>query len=72
MKNIQIERNLFAKIYKYFFEAPYPDNSDADEIRAGLEKKMNALIARECYNDMIKATGEEKEKALKEYLSYKK
>lgn len=45
------------------------DDSNVDEIRVGLEKKLDAMVLRELYGKSKTApTEEEREKARQEYL----
>ena len=45
------------------------DDSNVDEIRIGLEKKLSAMVLRELYGKSKTAlTEEEREKARQEYL----
>ena len=66
MKQIQIPQELFVLLIHYhLMEA----DSYGDEIRAGLEKKLDALVLRELYGKSKTAlTEEEREKARQEYL----
>lgn len=66
MKNIQIPYDLFVSLLKYHL---MDDNSLEDEIRRGLEEKMDAIVRRELYEQYKTApTKEEREKARKLYL----
>ena len=66
MKNIMISAELFGKILKYHL---LDDEQEADDIKKGLEKKLDAMINREVYSKYKTApTEEEKEKARREYL----
>ena len=66
MKQVQIPQELFVQlIYYHLME----DDSYIDEIRIGLEKKLDALVLRELYGKSKTAlTEEEREKARQEYL----
>ena len=66
MKQVQIPQKLFVQlIYYHLME----DDSYIDEIRIGLEKKLDALVLRELYGKSKTAlTEEEREKARQEYL----
>ena len=69
MKNIMISAELFGKILKYHL---LDDEQEADDIKKGLEKKLDAMINREVYSKYKTApTEEEKEKARQEYLDRK-
>ena len=66
MKQVQIPQELFVQlIYYHLME----DDSYVDEIKIGLEKKLDALVLRELYGKSKTApTEEEREKARQEYL----
>ena len=66
MKQVQIPQELFVQlIYYHLME----DDSHIDEIKIGLEKKLDALVLRELYGKSKTAlTEEEREKARQEYL----
>lgn len=66
MKQVQIPQELFVQlIYYHLME----DDSYIDEIKIGLEKKLDALVLRELYGKSKTApTEEEREKAQQEYL----
>ena len=66
MKQVQIPQKLFAQLIHYHL---MEDDSHEDEIRIGLEKKLDALVLRELYGKSKTAlTEEEREKARQEYL----
>ena len=66
MKTVQIPYELF--VYLLLYHLNGADNLE-DEIRKGLEKKMDAMLNRELYSQYKSApTEEEREKARKEYL----
>ncbi len=66
MKNVQISYELFAALIRYHL---VEDDSCADEIRRGLEKKLDSMVRHELYAKYKTApTEEEREKARKEYL----
>ena len=66
MKQIQIPQELFVQLIRYHL---MEDGSRVDEIRIGLEKKLDALVLRELYGKSKTAlTEEEREKARQEYL----
>ena len=66
MKQVQIPQELFVLLIHYhLMEA----DSHVDEIRMGLEKKLDAVVLRELYEKSKTApTEEEREKARQEYL----
>ena len=65
MKNVMIPEELFGKIIKYHLQ-------EADDIRKGLEKKLDAMVNREAYSKFKTApTEEEREKFRQEYLDRK-
>ena len=66
MKNVQIPYDLFMALLPYHL---VEDGSCADEIRRGLEKKLDSMVRHELYAKYKTApTEEEREKARKEYL----
>ena len=66
MKQVQIPQELFVQLIRYHL---MEDDSHEDEIRIGLEKKLDALVLRELYGKSKTApTEEEREKAWQEYL----
>ena len=66
MKQVQIPQELFVLLLHYHL---MEDDSHEDEIRIGLEKKLDALVLRELYGKSKTAlTEEEREKARQEYL----
>lgn len=66
MKQVQIPQELFVQLIRYHL---MEDDSHEDEIRIGLEKKLDALVLRELYGKSKTApTKEEREKARQEYL----
>ena len=75
MANIQIPEELFLLFYKYHcLELPEVDQEQLQqEIRKGLEAKMNAIISRQIYSDSKNpaATQEQRERARQEYLERK-
>lgn len=67
MKNVQISEELFIAIIRYFM---LEQGELLPQIKQGLEKKLDAMVMRELYiKYKIVPTGEEKEKARKEYLN---
>lgn len=66
MKQVQIPQELFVLLICYHL---MKDDSNVDEIRRGLEKKLDAMVLRELYGKSKTApTEEEREKARQEYL----
>ena len=66
MKQVQIPQELFVLLIHYHL---MEDDSHVDEIRIGLEKKLDAMVLRELYGKSKTAlTEEEREKARQEYL----
>ena len=66
MKQVQIPQELFVLLIHYHL---MEDNSNVDEIRIGLEKRLSAMVLRELYGKSKTAlTEEEREKARQEYL----
>ena len=66
MKQVQIPQELFVQLIHYHL---MEDDSYMDEIKIGLEKKLDALVLRELYGKSKTAlTEEEREKARQEYL----
>ena len=69
MKNVMIPEKLFGKIIKYHL---LDQEQEADDIRKGLEKKLDAMVNREVYSKSKTApTEEEREKFRQEYLDRK-
>ena len=66
MKNVQIPYDLFVALVEYHLG--YDDEYE-DEIRQGLEQKLDSLVRHELYAKYKTApTQEEREKARQEYL----
>lgn len=66
MKNVQIPQELFMKLLRYHL---IEDFSCEDDIKKGLEQKMDAMVERELYTKSKTAPSDEKrEKARQEYL----
>lgn len=66
MKSVQISQELFMKLLRYHL---IEDFSCEDDIKKGLEQKMNAMIERELYTkSKTTPSEEEREKARQEYL----
>lgn len=64
-----IPEELFGKIIKYHL---LDQEQGADDIRKGLEKKLDAMVNREVYSKSKTApTKEEREKFRQEYLDRK-
>lgn len=69
MKSVQIPQELFIQLVKYHL---CDDDLWEDEIKAGLEQKMENIINRMTYTDYKTApTEEEREKARQKYLDRK-
>ena len=66
MKHVQIPQELFVQLIHYHL---LEDDSYIDEIKIGLEKKLDAMALRELYGKVKTALTEaEREKARQEYL----
>ena len=66
MKNVQIPQELFMKLLRYHL---LDDDSCTEDVKKGLELKMNTMVERELYTKSKTApTEEEREKARQEYL----
>ena len=66
MKQVQIPQELFVQLIHYHL---MEDDSNVEEIRVSLEKKLDAMVLRELYGKSKTAlTEEEREKARQEYL----
>ena len=66
MKNVQIPYELFFQLMKYHL---MEDESCEEDIRRGVEKKLDALVMHELYTkSKMAVTEEEREKSRKEYL----
>ena len=66
MKQVQIPQELFVQLIHYHL---MEDDSNANEIRIGLEKKLDAMVLHELYGKSKTApTADEREKARQEYL----
>ena len=66
MKNVQIPYELFVSLLRYHL---MEDDVCLNEIRQGLEQKMDSLVRHELYVKYKTApTQEEREKARQEYL----
>ena len=66
MKNVQIPYELFMMLPRYHL---VEDDTCLEEIRQGLEKKLDSLVQHELYGKFKTApTQEEREKARQEYL----
>lgn len=66
MKSVQINMDLFRKLLLYHVGL---DDSGAEKIRKGLEKKLDAMVQHELYAKYKTApTEEERERARLEYL----
>ena len=66
MKNVQIPYELFVDLVEYHLAY---DDDCAEEIRQGLEEKLDALVRHELYAKYKTApTEEEREQARQQYL----
>ncbi len=66
MKKVQISEQLFVALVKYHL---LKIDDVYQEIKKGLEEKVDALVMRELYTKYKNApTNEEREKARREYL----
>lgn len=69
MKQVQILQELFVLLIHYHL---MEGDSNVDEIRLGLEKKLDAMVLHELYEKSKTASTEaEREKFRKEYLDRK-
>ncbi len=69
MKNIQIPEELFFAMIRYFW---IEQEEYYEQIKKGLEQKIDSLAMRELYTKYKTApTEEEREKARQEYLDKK-
>lgn len=69
MKSVQIPEELFIQLVKYHL---CDDDLWEDEIKTGLERKLENIINRITYTDYKTApTEEEREKARQKYLDRK-
>ena len=69
MKNVMVPEELFGKLLKYHL---LDQKQEEDDIRKGLEKKLDAMVNREVYSKFKTApTEEEREKFRQEYLDRK-
>ena len=67
MKQVQIPQELFILLLRYHL---MEEESHVDEIRIGLEKKLDTMVLRELYGKSKTAPTEtEREKARQEYLN---
>ena len=67
MKNVMVPEELFGKLLKYHLL-----DQKQDDIKKGLEKKLDTMINRELYSKYkTVATEEEREKYRQEYLEKK-
>ena len=66
MKNVQVPQQLFMKLLRYHL---LDDDSCTEDVKKGLEQKMDTMVERELYTKSKTApTEEEREKARQEYL----
>ena len=67
MKNVQISYELFVSLLRYHLVGDY---DCLNQIRKGLEQKLDSLVCHELYAKYKTApTKEEREKARQEYLN---
>ena len=62
MKNVMIQEELFGKIIKYHL---LDQEQEADDIRKGLEKKLDAMVNREVYSKSKNCTNKRRTEELK-------
>ena len=66
MKSVQIPYDLFVDLVLYHLNS---ENDFDEEIRQGLEQKLDAILNRQLYSQYTTApTEEEREQARQEYL----
>lgn len=73
-RQVQIDLKLFLKLCDYFFLGSEVRGEQwlAVDIRKELETKLDKMISRELFSKYKRApTGEEREKARKEYLDFR-
>ena len=69
MKNVMVPEELLGKLLKYHL---LDQKQEEDDIKKGLEKKLDTMINRELYSKYKTApTEEEREKSRQEYLERK-
>ena len=69
MKNVMVPEELFGKLLKYHL---LDQKQEEDDIKKGLEKKLDTIVNREVYSKSKTApTKEEREKFRQEYLDRK-
>ena len=69
MKNVMVPEQLFGKLLKYHL---LDQKQEEDDIKKGLEKKLDTIVNREVYSKSKTApTEEEREKFRQEYLDRK-
>ena len=68
MKNVMIPEELFGKIIKYHL---LDQEQEADDIRKGLEKKLDAMVNREAYSKFKTAPTEEEREKFRYLQPYK-
>ena len=69
MKNVMVPEELFGKLLKYHL---LDQKQEEDDIKKGLEKKLDTIVNREVYSKSKTApTEEEREKFRQEYLNRK-
>ena len=65
MKNVQIPQELFMKLLRYHL---LNDDSCTEDVKKGLEQKMNTMVERELYTKSKTALTEEEREKGKKYL----
>lgn len=73
-RQVQIDFKLFADLCDYFFLGSEVRGEEwlAADIRKELENKLDKMLARELFSKYKRTpTGEEREKARKEYLDFR-
>ena len=54
MKNVQVPQQLFMKLLRYHL---LDDDSCADDVKKGLEQKMNTMVERELCRSLHRLIG---------------
>ena len=72
-KQVQIPEELFFDLLDYFFESEWSGSEFlADNIRKGLNEKIEKMISRELFTKYKRSpTGVEREAARQEYLNHR-
>ena len=72
-KNIQINKDMFLDLLRYFLHEDDPEELRKleNKIKAGLTIKVDALIARQMYSEYVKSpAGDRRELLRKRYLEH--